>query len=126
MGGRVRVGPIPITLAAGERSRSGTLPACSCAIARLSRSTGVAYSSVTTPAAWRSVRRSQRSRFRTDSPTRKRIPHSATSVAFTIAGEERLLTDGDLAIVPRETVFSYRNTGTSNARLLLLHAPPFD
>ena len=46
------------------------------------------------------------------------------TVSFKIGGGTATLSAGDLAIVPRGTVFSYK-AHEERARLLLVHTPPF-
>ncbi len=50
----------------------------------------------------------------------------ARGVEFTVDGETSMLDPGDAVYIPKETPFSYRNTGTLITKLLLVHVPSFD
>ena len=50
----------------------------------------------------------------------------AGGVEFTVDGETSTLSPGDAVYIPRETSFSYRNTGKSITELLLVHVPHFE
>ena len=48
------------------------------------------------------------------------------AIEFTLAGEAHTLSPGDFCVVPQGQRFSYRNTGTFEAQLYLIHTPRFD
>ena len=50
----------------------------------------------------------------------------AGSLRFTLDGEERLLTTGDLCLVRQGRRFGYENSSPSVTRLILVHTPSFD
>ena len=48
------------------------------------------------------------------------------TVSFELNGESKLLGPLDVLLIPVSEWFSYRNYGSMESRLLLVHAPPFD
>ena len=48
------------------------------------------------------------------------------SLWFTIGDDETVLEEGDVSLVQRAEVFSYRNHAQNTARLILIHTPSFD
>ena len=48
------------------------------------------------------------------------------TVSFTIGDNAATLKEGDMCLVRRGEVFSYRNNAQDDAQLVLLHTPPFD
>ncbi|MBN1996707.1 cupin domain-containing protein [candidate division KSB1 bacterium] len=49
----------------------------------------------------------------------------AGTILFTIKEEIQILSAGDCCIVPKGDRFRYKNTGLTEARLLLVHTPSF-
>lgn len=47
------------------------------------------------------------------------------SLVFTVDEESSTLASGDVCIVPKGSRFSYQNTGSSAALLVLVHTPSF-
>ena len=47
------------------------------------------------------------------------------SVVFTVGGETEDLSPGDFCIVPKGVAFKYLNTGSDDAKLILVHTPDF-
>ena len=47
------------------------------------------------------------------------------SLSFTIDGNSNTLSSGDVCIVPKGKRFSYTNTGSNEALLILVHTPNF-
>lgn len=45
---------------------------------------------------------------------------------FTVGDDEAILEEGDVSLVQRAEVFSYRNHAEDTARLVLIHTPSFD
>jgi len=48
------------------------------------------------------------------------------SLSFTVDEESNSLSSGDVCIIPKGRRFSYTNTGSSEAILLLVHTPSFN
>ena len=46
-------------------------------------------------------------------------------VDFTIGNEKKILSAGDVCIVPKEVKFFYQNNGPEEAKLILVHTPDF-
>jgi mannose-6-phosphate isomerase-like protein (cupin superfamily) len=47
-------------------------------------------------------------------------------IEFTLAGEAHVLSAGDFCVVAQGQRFSYRNTGTAEAKIHLIQTPSFD
>jgi mannose-6-phosphate isomerase-like protein (cupin superfamily) len=47
------------------------------------------------------------------------------SVLFTVGNETEGLSTGDVCIVPKGITFKYSNTGSEEAKLILVHTPDF-
>ena len=48
------------------------------------------------------------------------------TLSFAIGDDEAILEEGDVSLVQRGKVFSYRNHAQITARLILVHTPSFD
>ena len=48
------------------------------------------------------------------------------TVSFEVNGESKLLAPLDVLLIPVSEWFFYRNDGSMESRLLLIHSPPFD
>ena len=51
---------------------------------------------------------------------------SEGAVAFQLNGETLQLSPRDVVLIPKGEWFSYQNDGGEEAKMLLLHTPPFD
>ncbi|MCE2518409.1 MAG: cupin domain-containing protein [Alphaproteobacteria bacterium] len=48
------------------------------------------------------------------------------TLLFTVGDDQTILEEGDVSLVQRGEVFSYRNHTQDTARLILVHTPSFD